>query len=142
MTEDARSACPLSRAASVTCGYAQHDHTERKMDVEPFILSLVLTGVGKHQTVADLPHTLARTEPAVSTEQKAGRVPKPVRMLGRGDILSHQGTDFPAHPARSLVTLPTDLSDVVRRFNKRKFGYVWVGVQKMRTKILENLTSP
>lgn len=52
------------------------------------------------------------------------------------------GNRFPAHPARSLVTLPTELSDVVRRFNKRTFGYVWVGVQKMRTKMLENLTSP
>ena len=68
MTEDSRSACPSSRAASVTCSYTQHEYTERKMDVEPFILSLVLKGVGQHHAVADLSHTPARTEPAVSNE--------------------------------------------------------------------------
>jgi len=65
------------------------------MDVEPLILSLVLKRVGQHHAVADLPPIPARKEPAVPTEEKARRASEPVRMLGTGDILSHQGTDFP-----------------------------------------------
>jgi len=64
------------------------------MDVEPLILSLVLKRVGQHHAVADLLPIPARKEPAVPTEETARRASEPVRMLGRGDILSHQRTDF------------------------------------------------
>jgi hypothetical protein len=40
--------------------------------------------------------------------------------------VSQQGT-FLAYPTRSLVTLPTELSDMVRRLNKRNFAYVRMG---------------
>ena len=68
ITEDSRSAYPVSRAASVTFAYAQHEYTLTKMDVEPLILNLVVEGVGQQHAVADLPPTPARTEPAVPIE--------------------------------------------------------------------------
>jgi hypothetical protein len=113
ITEDSRSAYPLSRAASVTCAYAQHEYTERKMDVEPLILSLVL-GVGQLHGMAALPPHPGQNRTSGAHWTEGQMVPRAGTDVWDKRYLVPAGNWFPAHPARSLVTSPTELSDVVR----------------------------